>query len=99
MKVNGQSCGITWCPPFRVDITRALKAGANQLEIEVVNFWPNRIIGDDALPREQRLTRTNIRRLTSQTPLMESGLFGPVRLMEMPGANARSPSLSENLTK
>jgi hypothetical protein len=53
----------------------------NQLEIEVVNFWPNRIIGDESLPIERRLTRTNIRKLTRQTPLMDSGLLGPVRLM------------------
>jgi hypothetical protein len=80
VKVNGQSCGITWTPPFRVDITSAVQPGANRLEIEVVNFWPNRIIGDAALPREQRLTRTNIRKLTKDTKLMESGLLGPVQL-------------------
>jgi hypothetical protein len=82
VKVNGQSCGITWTPPFRADITRAVKPGANKLEVEVVNFWPNRIIGDAALPKEQRLTRTNIRKLTKDTPLMPSGLLGPVRLLE-----------------
>ena len=82
VKVNGKSCGTTWSPPFRVDISRALKPGANQLEIEVVNFWPNRIIGDASLPEDQRLTRTNIRKLTPETPLMRSGLFGPVRLLE-----------------
>lgn len=80
VKVNGQSCGIVWSPPFRVDIGGAVKPGANQLEIEVVNFWPNRIIGDDGLPPEQRLTRTNIRKLTKDTQRMESGLFGPVTL-------------------
>jgi hypothetical protein len=82
VRVNGQSCGITWSPPFRVNVSRAIKPGPNQVEIEVVNFWPNRIIGDDRLPRDQRLTRTNIRKLTSQTPLMESGLLGPVALLE-----------------
>lgn len=80
VKVNGQSCGIVWSPPFRVDISGAVKPGVNQLEIEVVNFWPNRIIGDDSLPPEQRLTRTNIRKLTKDTKLMESGLLGPVTL-------------------
>ena len=85
VKVNGKSCGITWTPPFRVDITRAVKSGANQLEVEVVNFWPNRIIGDAALPKEQRLTRTNIRKLTADTKLMESGLLGPVRLLRESG--------------
>jgi hypothetical protein len=82
VKVNGQSCGITWAPPFRVNISRALKPGPNQLEIEVVNFWPNRIIGDVPLPKEKRLTRTNIRKLTSENQMMRSGLFGPVRLIE-----------------
>jgi hypothetical protein len=80
VKLNGKSCGITWTPPFRVDITHALQPGSNRLEIEVVNFWPNRIIGDAALPKEQRLTRTNIRKLTKDTKLMESGLLGPVRV-------------------
>jgi hypothetical protein len=81
VKVNGHSCGIVWTPPFRVDITGAVQQGENSLEVEVVNFWPNRIIGDQFLPPGQRLTRTNIRKLTKATPLMESGLLGPVRLL------------------
>ena len=81
VKVNGQSCGIVWAPPFRVDVTRALKPGLNQLAIEVVNFWPNRIIGDQSLPETERFTRTNIRQLTRRSPLMPSGLMGPVRLL------------------
>jgi hypothetical protein len=62
-------------------VTTAVKKAGNQLEVDVVNFWPNRIIGDDALPKEQRLTRTNIRKLTRDTALMRSGLLGPVQLM------------------
>jgi hypothetical protein len=84
VRLNGQSCGITWAPPFRVDISRAVKPGANRLEIDVVNFWPNRIIGDASLPPEQRRTQTNIRKLTAGTPLMESGLFGPVQILCLP---------------
>jgi len=82
VKVNGKSCGVTWSPPFRVDITDAVQSGANKLEVEVVNFWPNRIIGDASLPKEQRLTRTNIRNLTARTALVPSGLFGPVKLLQ-----------------
>ena len=82
VKVNGKSCGITWTPPFRVEVTGAVKPGANKLEIVVVNFWPNRIIGDASLPPEQRRTQTNIRKLTANTPLMESGLLGPVQILE-----------------
>jgi len=82
VKVNGRSCGIVWLPPFRVDITQALRPGKNQLEVEVVNYWPNRIIGDQFLSNSERFTRTNIRRLTRDTALMPSGLLGPVRLLE-----------------
>jgi hypothetical protein len=81
VKVNGKSCGIVWSPPFRADITGAVRPGANRLEIEVVNFWPNRIIGDASLPPDQRLTRTNIRNLKANTALMESGLLGPVQIL------------------
>jgi alpha-L-rhamnosidase/Glycosyl hydrolases family 2, sugar binding domain len=81
VKVNGQSCGILWAPPFRTEIQRALRPGRNQLEVDVVNFWPNRIIGDQFLPEAQRFTRTNIRQLTAKTDLMPSGLMGPVRLV------------------
>jgi hypothetical protein len=58
-----------------------LQPADNLLQVEVVNFWPNRIIGDDALPPEQRFTKTNIRKLTKDTPLVPSGLFGPVRIL------------------
>jgi hypothetical protein len=64
-----------------VDISSALKPAGNTLEVAVVNFWPNRIIGDAALPVAQRLTKTNVRKLTKDTALMESGLLGPVRIM------------------
>ncbi len=80
VKMNGGSCGIVWAPPFRVEITKALQPGDNRLTVEVVNFWPNRIIGDASRPPEERLTRTNVRKLTADTDLMPSGLFGPVRL-------------------
>lgn len=96
VRVNSRDCGITWCPPFRVDITEAVKLGKNKLEIKVVNFWPNRIIGDATLPREKRLTETNIRKLTEKTSLMESGLLGPVNLLEQaPDARASSATPAE----
>ena len=81
VRLNGQRLGVVWSPPFRVNIAEAVRPTGNRLEIEVVNFWPNRLIGDDALPAEKRLTRTNIRKLTKDTPLMESGLLGPVRIL------------------
>jgi hypothetical protein len=81
VKVNGKSCGTVWCPPWQVEITEALKPGENKLQIEVVNFWPNRIIGDASQPEAKRFTKTNVRKLTAKTPLEPAGLFGPVQLL------------------
>lgn len=82
VRLNGRDLGVVWAPPFRVKLGDALKPTNNTLEVEVVNFWPNRIIGDQALPEEKRLTRTNVRQLKADTPLMDSGLFGPVQIVE-----------------
>jgi hypothetical protein len=84
VRLNGKSLGVVWAPPFQVDITDLLRPAGNRLEVEVVNFWPNRIIGDESLPEPQRLTRTNIRKLTAGTALMSSGLLGPVRILKRP---------------
>ncbi len=50
VRLNGRDFGVLWKPPFRVDITPAAVAGANKLEVDVVNLWPNRLVGDDHLP-------------------------------------------------
>ena len=61
------------------EITNDIKPTANLLEIEVINQWPNRLIGDVALPVEKRLTNTNI--VFKETDkLLPSGLLGPVIL-------------------
>lgn len=81
VKVNGKACGMTWTPPFRVDISDALKPGVNEIEVHVTNFWYNRLVGDKDLPQEKRVTRTNIRKLSNPgSTLMASGLLGPVIL-------------------
>ncbi len=45
--VNGTAFPELWKPPFTCDITKAVKPGANQIAIEVVNVWANRLIGDE----------------------------------------------------
>jgi hypothetical protein len=80
VRLNGQNLGVVWCPPWRVEITAAVREHENKLELHVVNFWPNRLIGDAALPPEKRRTATNITKFTADSPLIESGLLGPVTL-------------------
>ena len=82
VKLNGKDLGVVWTKPSQVDITAAAKAGANELEVTIVNLWPNRLIGDASLPPEQRRTVTNMRKFMPQTPLLPSGLIGPVKVLE-----------------
>ena len=56
IKVNGRSLGVLWYPPFRMDVTGALKAGANMLEVRVTNTWANRLIGDEQEPEDSQWT-------------------------------------------
>ncbi len=50
VRLNDHDFGILWKPPFQVDITKSAVVGANNLEVDVVNLWPNRLVGDDYLP-------------------------------------------------
>ena len=105
VKLNGQSLGILWKPPFRVDVTDAVKPGDNVLELKVVNLWINRQIGDEQLPEDSdrnpsgnlkswpqwvqdgkpsptgRYTFSSWRLWKKNSPLVESGLLGPVTLL------------------
>jgi hypothetical protein len=80
VRLNGKDLGPLWTKPFRAEITDVVRPEENVLEIDVANLWPNRVIGDSRLPPEQRYTRTNIV-YNQDTPLAESGLLGPVRLL------------------
>lgn len=114
VKLNGRDLGVLWKPPFRVDISTVAKPGENGLEVQVVNLWPNRLIGDEQLPEDGmpwrrstpaswgwdlvgsvwpqwfvdgkpsptgRLTFATHRHFTKDSPLLPSGLLGPVRLV------------------
>lgn len=97
--LNGNNLGTLWTTPWRLEITDVLKPKGNILEIEVVNLWPNRLIGDEQLPEDGiqngrwpewilenkkrtsgRYTFTTHRHFDKNSPLLESGLLGPVSI-------------------
>ena len=48
--VNDKDMGILWNAPYSKDITKAVQAGVNTIEVRVTNQWINRLIGDERLP-------------------------------------------------
>ena len=101
VKLNGKDLGVVWTAPWKADITNAVLKTHNQLEIEVVNLWPNRLIGDEkqpddgikedelwpawftrGLPRTSgRYTFSTCTFYTKDSPLLQSGLVGPVTIV------------------
>jgi hypothetical protein len=81
--LNGQSMGIVWKTPFRVNLTGALKHGENTLEIKVTNLWVNRLIGDRQPDAKEKITYTITSPYKADTPLKPSGLMGPVQLLSL----------------
>jgi beta-galactosidase/beta-glucuronidase len=81
IKINGEYAGGVWTAPYRVNVTKYLKQGENVLEVEVVNTWVNRIIGDMNLPDSLRKVRPNYNSWKADSPLQSSGLLGPVELL------------------
>ena len=50
VRLNGHDLGVVWTAPWRLDIASVVKSKNNKLEIEIVNCWANRLIGDEQEP-------------------------------------------------
>jgi hypothetical protein len=79
--VNGQPLGVLWKTPFQVDVTDALQPGANALQVKVTNLWVNRLIGDRQPDAAKKYTYTTQQFYQAGSPLLPSGLLGPVRIV------------------
>jgi hypothetical protein len=97
--LNGKDLGIIWTAPWRVDISGTVRTKNNDLKIEVINLWPNRLIGDEKKPYDGivddkwpewllkgkprtsgRYTFTSTTQYKANSPLLPSGLIGPVTI-------------------
>ena len=86
VRLNGMELGTLWKPPYKLDISQAAKLGINQLEIEVVNTWLNRLIGDEQPGMLTKITFVTHKGWDANSKLLPAGLVGPVTL------NVESPS-------
>ena len=93
VSLNGRSVALLWKPPYRIDVTDALRAGRNELAIKVTNGWTNRIIGDRLVPANRRVLsssgggRGGAGGGAAEPP--ESGLLGPVTVILQSPGNVR----------
>lgn len=79
--INGKTVGTVWKKPFRIEITDALKAGRNTVQVRVTNMWVNRLIGDAQPGVASKITFTTLPFYRADSPLLPSGLLGPVRVL------------------
>ena len=78
--VNGRELGQVWHAPYHMDVTSAFRPGANEITIAVVNAWVNRLIGDEQ-SGATKLTFADVKPYRANSPLLPSGLLGPVILV------------------
>lgn len=78
--VNDCYAGSIWCSPWTLDITPYIISGDNKIALKVANSLYNRMIGDLALPENERFTFASTPIVDSDTPLVPSGISGPVSI-------------------
>ncbi len=60
VRLNGKELGVLWHAPYRIEVSRALRAGDNTLAIDVTNLWVNRLIGDEHHPDDCQWTESHL---------------------------------------
>lgn len=78
--INGRYAGGVWTTPYKLDVTGLVQKGINEIEVEVVNTWVNRLVGDMRLPSSQWDVYCFVNHHNPNTQPPASGLMGPVTL-------------------
>lgn len=113
IRINGKEIATLWKPPYVAELVDALRAGPNEIEVEVATTWVNRLIGDERFPLDAEYeTKGNARGalrsfpswwnlrddagkrtresfhtwkfFEANSPLLRSGLVGPVTIRFVP---------------
>ena len=94
--LNGHAVGVAWMQPHQLDVTEALRSGANHLELQVTNALINYVSGLSKLPDVPEELAPHYGKTTdiykrgalyweqfekNFHPLPPSGLIGPVRII------------------
>ena len=84
--VNGQAVGALWHPPYRLDVSKYLKAGENHIEIHVfntaLNAW-SALPPHDFKPLIAKYgDKFQMQDMDKVTPI-SSGILGTIKLVEM----------------
>jgi hypothetical protein len=86
--LNGKALGAAWKSPRRLECGNALRAGRNELRVEVANLWIHHMLQQPSPPEWKAVDETfGIRwgRYGEVKPdkVPPSGLLGPVRLVPL----------------
>jgi alpha-L-rhamnosidase/Glycosyl hydrolases family 2, sugar binding domain len=81
--VNGKNVGTAWKKPFKLDISEAIKAGENTIQVKVTNTWVNRLIGDAQTDVKVKTTFTTMPFYRANSPLLPSGMIGEVKVLQV----------------
>ncbi len=83
--VNGVPAGAAWKRPYRVDVSKCIRAGANSLQVKVTNLWTNAVLG---MPQPDYTALRAKFGVRFPDPVewkrcrpLPSGLLGPTRLI------------------
>jgi hypothetical protein len=82
--INEQRVGSVWCPPYSIDVTKFLRAGANRIRIEVgnlaINYMAGRRLPDYRLLNLRYGERFQPQDMDKVKPV-SAGLLGTIRLI------------------
>ncbi len=92
--VNGVDCGIVWCAPWEADVSSAIRAGVNEIEMRYTNNWYNRLVGDCFLEPCDRVTKSTLRYSTKPRVMLD-----PERPWMTSPTNYSGPAVSDPLQR